>query len=199
MTPCPPQRGQLTPLRPNARNRHVRHPRSAWLREQRLARGWTAAEMGRQAPARPPGPPDDRTVPGRRDHGLLRSSLGEPASAALSERYRLHYCAALGILPRTCSARNCAAPRPELASASAETASGRRRCVSSGRTRMCGPAPTLPRSGWQSNALRAETVIRIENTVSRNRPDSSSAAWQIRLRSPDGHDRARVAGLRGVG
>jgi transcriptional regulator with XRE-family HTH domain len=70
---------------------------SAWLREQRLARGWSMAEMGRQIQhaARTNG---DHTLPGT---AILASYIRrwEAGKVGLTERYRLHYCTALGIPP----------------------------------------------------------------------------------------------------
>jgi transcriptional regulator with XRE-family HTH domain len=70
---------------------------SAWLREQRLAHGWSMAEMGRQIQhaARTTG---DHTLPGT---AILASYIRrwEAGKVGLTERYRLHYCTALGIPP----------------------------------------------------------------------------------------------------
>jgi transcriptional regulator with XRE-family HTH domain len=70
---------------------------TAWLREQRLARGWSMAEMGRQLQqaARNTG---DHTVPST---AILASYVRrwEAGKIGLTERYRLHYCTALGIPP----------------------------------------------------------------------------------------------------
>jgi len=70
---------------------------SAWLREQRVARGWSAAEMGRQLrnAAKANG---DNTAPGA---AILTSYVRrwETGKIGLTERYRLHYCTALGIPP----------------------------------------------------------------------------------------------------
>jgi len=70
---------------------------SAWLREQRLARGWSMAEMGRQLQhaAKATG---DHTVPRT---AILASYVRrwEAGKIGLTERYRLHYCTALGIPP----------------------------------------------------------------------------------------------------
>lgn len=68
----------------------------AWLRAQRQARGWNASEMARQL--RRAAKSNGDTLPGsqtlftylrRWEHGLV----------CPSERYRLHYCTALGIEP----------------------------------------------------------------------------------------------------
>lgn len=68
-----------------------------WLREQRQARGWSAAEMARQIQqaARATG---DRTLPGST---ILASYVRrwEHNTITPAERYRLHYCKALGIAP----------------------------------------------------------------------------------------------------
>lgn len=68
-----------------------------WLRQQRLARGWTIAEMGRQLQqaAKATG---DHTVPST---AILASYVRrwEAGKIGLTERYRLHYCTALGIPP----------------------------------------------------------------------------------------------------
>jgi hypothetical protein len=70
---------------------------SVWLREQRLARSWSMAEMGRQlqhaAKAN-----NDHTVPST---AILASYVRrwEAGKFGLTERYRLHYCTALGIRP----------------------------------------------------------------------------------------------------
>jgi transcriptional regulator with XRE-family HTH domain len=70
---------------------------SAWLREQRLARGWSVAEMGRQLQkaAKTSG---DHTVPRT---AILASYVRrwEADRIGVTERYRLHYCAAFGIAP----------------------------------------------------------------------------------------------------
>ncbi|HEY5989871.1 MAG TPA: hypothetical protein VIV12_26335 [Streptosporangiaceae bacterium] len=68
---------------------------SAWLREQRLARGWSAAEMGRQL-RNAAKTNNDHTAPGA---AILTSYVRrwEKGKIGLTERYRLHYCTALGI------------------------------------------------------------------------------------------------------
>ena len=67
---------------------------SAWLREQREARGWTRSEMARQL-IRAGRARGDRQLPGLDGmcHNIYRWERGGP----LSERYRLHYCQAFGI------------------------------------------------------------------------------------------------------
>jgi transcriptional regulator with XRE-family HTH domain len=68
-----------------------------WLREQRQAHGWSAAETARQLQqaAKANG---DRTVPGS---AILASYIRrwERGTTTPTERYRLHYCKALGIPP----------------------------------------------------------------------------------------------------
>lgn len=70
---------------------------SAWLREQRLARGWSVAEMGRrlQQAAKARG---DHTLPGA---AILASYVRRWERGVIipTERYRLYYCTALGIAP----------------------------------------------------------------------------------------------------
>jgi hypothetical protein len=70
---------------------------SAWLREQRLSRGWSKAEMGRQI-QRAARASNDHTVPSA---AILASYVRrwEAAQIAPTERYQLHYCKALGIQP----------------------------------------------------------------------------------------------------
>jgi transcriptional regulator with XRE-family HTH domain len=69
----------------------------AWLRQQREARSWTRREMARQLiqAARANG---DNTIPGADSicHNLYR---WEADRGGLTERYKLHYCKALGIPP----------------------------------------------------------------------------------------------------
>jgi hypothetical protein len=69
----------------------------AWLRQQREARSWTRREMARQLiqAAHAAG---DNTVPGTDSicHNLYRWEAGR---GGLTERYKLHYCKALGIPP----------------------------------------------------------------------------------------------------
>src|SRR5262249_11483113 len=70
-------------------------PLKAWLRDQRLARGWTVAEMGRQL-HRAAKATGDHTVPRM---AILASYVRrwEAGEYGVTERYRLHYCAAFGI------------------------------------------------------------------------------------------------------
>src|SRR5215469_4952398 len=72
-------------------------PLSTWLHEQRLAQGWSVAEMGRQIQHAAKAS-NDHTVPGA---AILASYVRrwEAAKIAPTERYRLHYCKALGIQP----------------------------------------------------------------------------------------------------
>jgi transcriptional regulator with XRE-family HTH domain len=69
----------------------------AWLRGQRLARGWSKAEMSRQL-HRAGKAKDDHTVPRT---AILASYVRrwETNQHHLTERYRLLYCTALGIPP----------------------------------------------------------------------------------------------------
>jgi hypothetical protein len=69
----------------------------AWIRAQRRARGWAVNEMARLLieAARNSG---DNTVPGR--EAMCRNiRRWEGGKGGVSERYMLHYCKALGILP----------------------------------------------------------------------------------------------------
>jgi tetratricopeptide (TPR) repeat protein/transcriptional regulator with XRE-family HTH domain len=70
---------------------------AAWLRQQREARSWTRREMARQLiqAGRETG---DATVPGMDSmcHNIHRWERGH---SGLTERYKLHYCHALGISP----------------------------------------------------------------------------------------------------
>lgn len=75
-----------------------REPRRAYgqcLREQRLARGWTAPEMGRRLRSAAKQAGDK--LP---DHASLLTMIyrWEDDRSGISERYRLSYCRALGIL-----------------------------------------------------------------------------------------------------
>jgi hypothetical protein len=69
----------------------------AWLREQRLARGWPVPEMARRLrdAARDSG---DSTLP---DAQALSRNIRrwESGRGGTSERYRLHYSKALGLAP----------------------------------------------------------------------------------------------------
>jgi transcriptional regulator with XRE-family HTH domain len=69
----------------------------SWLRAQRQARGWNASEMARQL--RRAATANGDVVPGNQTlFTYLRR--WEHGQVAPSERYTLHYCAALGIDPR---------------------------------------------------------------------------------------------------
>ena len=69
----------------------------AWLRQQREARGWAKREMARQLiqAGRATG---DTSMPGMDNmcHNIYRWERGQ---GGLTERYKLHYCKALGIQP----------------------------------------------------------------------------------------------------
>ena len=69
----------------------------AWLRQQREARGWARREMARQLiqAGRSAG---DTSMPGMDSmgHNIHRWERGQ---GGLTERYKLHYCKALGIPP----------------------------------------------------------------------------------------------------
>jgi hypothetical protein len=69
----------------------------AWLRQQRLARNWNIAEMGRQL-HRAAKANNDHTVPGV---AALAAYVRrwEKGKVGVTERYRLHYCTAFGISP----------------------------------------------------------------------------------------------------
>ena len=73
------------------------HDLGLWLREQRQARGWSAAETARQL-QRAAKANGDNTVPGC---AILASYIRrwERGTIIPTERYRLHYCTALGIPP----------------------------------------------------------------------------------------------------
>lgn len=85
---------------------------SVWLREQRLARGWSVAEMGRrlQQAARSAG---DHTVPGT---AILASYVRrwEKGAIGLTERYQLYYCAAFGLPPAQFAALSLRGQRPPV-------------------------------------------------------------------------------------
>lgn len=68
-----------------------------WLHERRLARGWSVAEMGRQL-HRAAKATGDNTVPST---AILASYVRrwEAGKIGITERYKLHYCAALGLSP----------------------------------------------------------------------------------------------------
>jgi len=93
------------------------HDLGLWLREQRQARGWSAAEMARQLQraARANG---DKTVPGC---AILASYIRrwEHGTTGPTERYRLHYCTALGIPPAQFGSSQPQPPEAEDSPASA--------------------------------------------------------------------------------
>jgi len=68
-----------------------------WLRQQREARSWSRREMARQLiqAGRSAG---DKSIPGMDSmcHNIHRWERGQ---GGLTERYKLHYCTALGIPP----------------------------------------------------------------------------------------------------
>jgi hypothetical protein len=70
---------------------------STWLREQRLAHGWSIAEMGRQIQHAAKAS-NDHTIPSA---AILASYIRrwEAAKIAPTERYQLYYCKALDIQP----------------------------------------------------------------------------------------------------
>jgi transcriptional regulator with XRE-family HTH domain len=68
-----------------------------WLRTQRLARAWSIAEMARQL---------HRVAKAAKDSSVTSTSImttyvrrWESGKVSPTERYRLHYCSALGIAP----------------------------------------------------------------------------------------------------
>jgi tetratricopeptide (TPR) repeat protein len=68
----------------------------AWLRQQREARGWTKAEMGRRL-VQAGRDNSDKAIPGA--EGMLHNIHRWERHGGVSERHKLHYCRALGILP----------------------------------------------------------------------------------------------------
>jgi transcriptional regulator with XRE-family HTH domain len=68
----------------------------AWLRQQREARGWTRPEMARQLIGA--GEARGKSMPGLDSmcHNIYRWERG---ADGITERYKLHYCDALGIPP----------------------------------------------------------------------------------------------------
>src|ERR1035438_6262145 len=68
---------------------------SAWLRQQRQAHGWPVPEMARRlrAAAKDTG---DTAVPAN-DAMCRNTRRWESGHGGVSERYKLHYCEALGI------------------------------------------------------------------------------------------------------
>src|SRR5689334_13288317 len=99
-------------------------PLCDWLREQRLVHGWNVAEMGRQLYVA-------ATTTG--DHTVPRSTIlagyvrrWEAGKMGLSERYRLHYCAALGLSATQFGPQRLPGPqaRVAVADSAAEAADG---------------------------------------------------------------------------
>jgi len=80
----------------------MRQGHGQWLREQRQARGWGATETARRlrAAARSAGDklPDNHCL-------IVMIYRWEDDRSGISERYRLHYCRALGIPPAEFGAR----------------------------------------------------------------------------------------------
>ena len=68
----------------------------AWLRQQREARGWSKAEMARRL-VQAGHDNGDKAVPGV--EGMLHNIHRWEHHGGVSERHKLHYCRALGILP----------------------------------------------------------------------------------------------------
>ncbi len=68
--------------------------RGAWMRLHRQARGWSVPELRRQLREAAKGAGD--TLPGNECLGVMIRRW-EKDSGGVSERYRLHYCRALGI------------------------------------------------------------------------------------------------------
>jgi transcriptional regulator with XRE-family HTH domain/tetratricopeptide (TPR) repeat protein len=101
----------------------------AWLRDQRLARGWSKAEMSRQL-HRAAKAKDDYTVPST---AILASYVRrwETNQHDLTERYRLLYCTALGITPSQFGPSQPPGPEPTSPAAIA----------SGGRVTACLPVP----------------------------------------------------------
>jgi transcriptional regulator with XRE-family HTH domain len=68
-----------------------------WLRRQRQARAWSRAEMARQL-IKAARASDDTSLPGIDSicHNIYRWERG---TVGLTERYKLYYCAALGVSP----------------------------------------------------------------------------------------------------
>ena len=87
----------------------------AWLRQQREARGWAKREMARQLiqAGRSSG---DTSMPGMDNmcHNIYRWERGQ---GGLTERYKLHYCKALGIPPDQFGADPASPPPATLAQA----------------------------------------------------------------------------------
>jgi transcriptional regulator with XRE-family HTH domain len=81
----------------------------AWLRQQREARRWTRLEMARQLIQA--GRSKGDTLPGADSmcHNIHRWERGQ---GGLTERYKLHYCAVLGISPSQFGVAPDAQPQP---------------------------------------------------------------------------------------
>jgi hypothetical protein len=125
---------------------------SAWLQQQRLARGWTVAEMGRQLQhAARVG--NDHTVPRT---AILASYVRrwEGGKIGLTERYRLHYCTALGIQPGQFGPRQVPAEQPELAGNPPGTAPGEVAAVGMVAAAQMQPGTDAPGLPGQPNGYR---------------------------------------------
>jgi transcriptional regulator with XRE-family HTH domain len=94
----------------------------AWLRAQRLARGWSVAEMGRQL-GRASKTSGDHTVPSA---AILASYVRrwEQGKIDPTERYRLHYCTALALDPSQFGPQDPPAPVNGAASATSASTDG---------------------------------------------------------------------------
>ena len=82
--------------------------RGEWLRRQRELRGWAVTEMARQLIQAGHGNGDE-AIPGVRD--MRRNVERWESGRSISDRYRLHYCRALGIDPGEFG-KHSAAPAP---------------------------------------------------------------------------------------
>lgn len=141
----------------------VLDPLSNWLREQRLARGWSVAEMGRQIQlaAKATG---DRTVPRT---AILASYVRrwEKGQIGVTERYRLHYCAALGIPPGQFGPslpQQAAHPQPaHTPSVQAHSGSS----AADGPPRSLLAEPPVDDSGYREGATRDNFTERPERPV----------------------------------
>jgi hypothetical protein len=92
-----PDGGRKPWSNPNVRAGAMSQELSAWLRQQRQAHGWPVPEMARQLrlAAKDAG---DTGVPG--NEALCRNiRRWEGGHGGVSERYKLHYCKALDLLP----------------------------------------------------------------------------------------------------
>jgi tetratricopeptide (TPR) repeat protein len=69
---------------------------AAWLRQQRQARGWSKAEMARRL-VQAGHDNGDKAIPGV--EGMLHNIHRWEHQGGVSERHKLHYCTAFGILP----------------------------------------------------------------------------------------------------